>query len=64
MYTLRATSAFHPNHGLRNLQGVQTRFFGGGEGVQLGGNKYWRPELAAGGNKYLLLAVSGNKRLL
>ena len=37
---------------------------GEGEGVRLGGNKYWRPKLAASGNKHLWLAVSGNKRLL
>ena len=43
---------------LRNLQGVQTRLFGGGKRA-VGGSKYLRPELAVGGNEYLRLAVSG-----
>ena len=47
---------------LRNLQVFKQGFQGGG--VRLGGNKYWKPELAASSNKYLRLAVSGNKRLL
>ena len=51
---------------LRNLQGCPNKAFRGKRGGSraVGGSKYLRPELAASGNKYLRLAVSGNKRLL